>query len=557
MLTLLTTICLLQSAPAGELVRSYDLRGLELRGENAAPHALRFLPALTSRRQGGDGEGEALGKGPQPWIDLLADLLGPASQVEGQALTFTGDGRLIVAGPQALHENVQALIGALQAQATAEVRLLVDVVSLTAEELKTAPLGVIPIARANELAQRAQERFDLPLSMSQGAALDQRVERELLVDYDVEVAGSVAIHDPTVVICGLGTELRALAAPASDGVHLALTAKRGTFRSERRDPGARIVARHVGDDGRSITTPCATLLEDPTSEAAAFGTALHLGSDQALAFVCGLDGGRAELILVRVRGTASPVHGLLLGDGDGLVFTHLGAWAPPELTAYGRLFTRERRFFSFELNDSEYPSLLTCAPKEIDASAYADVFARGLGRGVARWEVGPWFVQRVTPRQDLVPRALARRVLSLDVQCSVDGRVLARAGSAVRVGSNAALNVAREAFDLTDCDVEIAEGSAIADPRLTHVFEGLALCLRVSERADGGLDVQTTGMAQAIGARRTKVALDEFTPALEERDVRHLSLDGRQSATRGEDGSHRLTFGELGATGLRVDVTLR
>ena len=53
--------------------------------------------------------------------------------------------------------------------------------------------------------------------------LDLSRDEPVVTDFDVEIAQGAAIQDPIVTVVSTGTRLSARAAPAEDGMFLALT----------------------------------------------------------------------------------------------------------------------------------------------------------------------------------------------------------------------------------------------------------------------------------------------------------------------------------------------
>jgi hypothetical protein len=554
-----------------EVTRTYDVRALGLApwdhdGDETQRAGLRLVPALEMVNNNTNVIYGAVAPtlADESRVNLLVDLLGRTAQAEGRSVAVSSGGQLIVSGPPALHTTVESLLALIGEIAASESRLVLDVVRMDLAAALALDGVLLPRARAEELARGASERFEVALRDDAGASIDSKRARSVVLDYSVEVAQGAAIGDPLTAYCALGTQLFAKAAPALGGVELALVVKRGDLAVARRTSGVAVMARHVGEDGRAFTYPCATLLEDPTWSAASFATSCFLPADQALVLVGASEGGEAEVLLLSVTGTAAaPFRSAKFADGGVVALLHLGALVPPDLLAEGITFgdtvSNQRTVRVDGLIGGDETGLLTCSPVYGAWAAARDGLLRRLGRGAEHWEVGPWLVIRGDERALALADAVTRRPPSLQVHLRFESgeRALRTARFPLRLGSGGAVALTNEAFDAVESDVEIAERSMSSDVSLEHVFDGLMCWVRALPLGADRIVLETAGAAQIMGSRRAKVMDDVLVPALEERDVEHLGLRGRQVLTKGTDGVYRAVLGTQRGDGLRVVIELR
>jgi hypothetical protein len=559
------------AAPQGEVTRTYDVRALGLApwmhtSGGTTRAGLRLVPAL--EMMFGYSSGDPMATYPtledERWVNLLVDLLGRTAQADGRSVAVSAGGRLIVSGPPELHSSVEALLALVSDVAASETRLALDVVRMDLAEALALNGAFVPRARGEELARSASERFEFALPHDAGATIDAKRTVSVLIDYNVEVAQGAAMGDPVMAYCALGTQLFARGAPALDGVELAFVLKRGNFTLGRRTTGVGIAARHVGEDGRAITSACATLLEDPTWSAASFATSCFLPTDQSLVLVGASEGDLAEVLLLSVVGTpAAPFRSATFAGGGVAAMLHMGALAPPDLLAEGNVLSdrlaSQRSLRADHLIGDDEVGLLTCSPVRGEWAAARDGVVRRLGRGFDNWEVGPWLVLRGDERALALADAVARRTPSLqvDVRFEAGGQTLRTARFPLRLGSGGAVALTNEAFDAVESDIEIAERSAASDLGLEHVFDGLVCWVRALPLGEGRIVLETAGSAQLAGPRREKAMDDVLVPALEERDVEHLGLRSRGALTKGADGVYRTVLGTQLGQGLRVVIELR
>lgn len=558
-------------APQDEVVRTYDVRALGLAPRKAVERSpVRFLPSLDIVGPFEDeaGSEDLNGLGGGELVNLLVDLVGPSAESAGRGLAVSERGQLIVTGPASLHSQVEGLLQLVGHVATSETRLAVDVVPLPVDAAFALQGVLLSAADGAALAARGTHHFEVTLRDDVGGSYDAVRAVPVLLDYDVEVAGSAAIADPMVRVATAGTRFAALAAPGVGGVHLALTLKRTELSLGRRSNAIEVLTRHVGDDGRAHSQTNASLVEDPTWTSTSFATSCFLPDERALCLVGATRDGATEVLVVRAVGAHSPSLVVVpFQDGGVAALLHLGALEPPVVGVEGRLFESglriHRRFSATgldEQNGSE--SLLSTRLRLGRSDAPRDFVTRALGRGFDTWELGPWVALRGDARLEALgdtvaalERAAHGTTLQVDVRVERDGEWLRRARYPVRLGDTSALTLTNEALDSIDTDVEIAERSMCSDPILMHVFDGLVACLRPLPLDDGRLLLQTFGAAQVMGPRTAKAQQAETV--LEERSIEQLDLRARQVLTRGADGAYRAVLGGTQGGALSVVIELR
>lgn len=554
------------AAPA-DTTRTYDVRALGLAVLNgddggAANPGLRLAPTADIAREAQNWGGNAPGLGDDRWVNLAVDLLGRMAQAEGRMVVVRSDGQLVVTGPPELHEAVDGLLGLLTSVAMEEGRLAVDVLRLPKTEAAALSGVILTRARAEELAGRALERFEVALREDALANHARTRSLPVLIDYSVEVASGAAISDPTVVESVYGTQLVARAAPGRGGVHLALAVKRNDLTVGRRTTGVQLVSRHVGDDGRAITSPCAALGEDPEWTSTAFATTCFLPEGGALVLQGADAGDDCEVLVLRLVGPVPSAFRMSrFADGGAIGLVHLGALAPPVLSLTGRAFVDTvapvHSLRIDNLTDASDLGLLDCEVIRGDLGGTRDGLVARLV-DVDMWEIGDWLAVRGGGELAALGDALRPPARQFAVEVAVEhkGVVSRRARVPMLLGESAAAVLTRESLDAVEFDVEIAERSATTDPNLSHVFDGLVCAVKALPLPDGRIVLDLAGSAQVAGARRVKPMDDEFVPVIEERDIDRLGLRARRVLSASADGSFRAVLGETSGPGLRVTVTL-
>ncbi|MEZ6016253.1 MAG: hypothetical protein R3F49_14130 [Planctomycetota bacterium] len=552
------------SGPVAQVVsRSYDARALALRDTDTETKAtLRLVPALEC--MGGDpawdaSESELVAGS---WVNLLVDLLGRSTQGEGRSVSVSSAGQVLVTGPPELQASTEGLLRIIADVANAETRLALSVISMPTSRAVAIDGALISRADASSLSEDASERYEVTLRGDAPARIDAVREVPVLLDYSVEVASGASVTDPTVVQCGLGTQLVALGAPGDGGVHLAFAIKRGALALGTRKVGVDLVSRHFGDDGRTFVTVTGRLTEDPEWTSTSFATSCFLPDDRALVLVGTGDGDTSEVLILHAIGaTPAPFRVARFEGGGVAAFVNLGALAPPIISASGAYFSNEQReprsMQAYEVASDL--ALLACGPVPAERRAVQDAVVRGLGRGYDQWSVGSWLVLRGDQRAETLADTLGERgtTLTVELRAERQGQVLRRARLPLRLGAAGAVSLTREALDAQDYDVEIAERTAMADPSLVHVFDGLVCWFRALPLDADHIVLELAGAAKVMGPRKQKSADDSLCGVMEERETERLGLRGRRVLTRDAGGVYRAEVGALSGAGLSFVIELR
>lgn len=579
-----------EDAPAdANVLRVYDVSTLRMgEGHVGRDWDGALLPFIHYNADDADedheeGSGES---GADALIDLIVDLYGAEFEYEGRRVSMGEGDRLAVQGPDALHERVQGLIGFFESAVNAQATLTVDVLRFR----KGAPLAreacLVDAAQAEELLRGAQTKgehasYDVHLRPDRVAMLDLARDQPLVTDYDVEIAQGASIEDPVVTIVSAGTRLMMRAAPAEDGMFLALSLKRGDLlASEPDDLGMHWTI--ASEKGGAEYVEHASRLANPLVLARSMALSTYLPHGKALLIQSAIDlqrSGATEVLLLRHTGGGLPTrHELPLGeDGARIVFADMGAVAPPWARARGALL--EPNYVPATLEGRGRPVMLDAELRGGDLDFALDLIDSGQDYSSLELH-GRWMVSRpygsflgedalqVKAEQDRVVAAfdaLRPRGELLDVSVTVQrtgaaGGTPVSARLPVRPGTSATLALGIEGLDAFDYDVEVAQLAATPDPQTRTTFDGLCVWLKPTLTAGGELLLEVRGGANLWVADQ-HVDLGSLSFERLDQSVFHHLFVNERILLRRADGAWRATLGDAGTRGeeegLRIDVVVR
>lgn len=422
--------------------------------------------------------------------DLLATLLGELPE----PLDFDLDSRegvVRVEGSAAVHAEVARRLAELTALATAHVDVevwRVPAVALPASARALLPRDSAEVVPAMQGAVLVARR---PVPLGRAASLATPASESILYDYDVEVAQAALAVDPQVTIVRTGLELGAQVRLAADGRLLV----RAWGRDGRLDRPIREVDV-AGFDGATLELPRMAVTVMAGSACLEAGEALVLGAG-------------ADAYVLRFQ----------KGDGTAAIGAAASPFVPTgTLTATAarspRLEVRQATpSGGIEPLDRDRPSWLGELGAVLEPDELFDALrdlrdARGLPgrmallgdlvyvpddgplRAAIRDELAALAVNLASETFDIELRYGTLRpeqVASLDSAdtAALAAQLPARLLGAARAGESLILVQGREAFELVDFDVEIAQASAVPDPVVAPIFHGVTVSCIPLRAPDG------------------------------------------------------------------------
>ena len=505
------------SAQEDSSVRWYDIRGLQvaplqdpdgvdLRLPLVATYLDYFQPDRYDVRLESDGAG-----GFDDWPSLIQTVLGEDGEDPGFSIDVAA-GFLLVEGDARIHEQVAEILAEVGDQLTRTVEL--EVFVLPSIAISRDSRAVLTAAEANALLAAAD-----PVEHSRKSAhLGQRVRlgsegvAARLYDYDVEVAQKARIADPVVTVIRDGIEVGAVATARLGG---------GFFLrawGRRVEPGAgsrQLALAHLA--GVSLELPEAESTLCVGSAVVPDGGGLLLGHDWSS------DG----IWLIRVRhgqpGRGEPASGSVFLPLSELTATPLvvpspwlprtapsGGWEPPRHPlhrqlgdAYETVFSAEDLYDRVQTHVDQLgpvgsavllgDSLYVRGSTELLERSTADI--RELTAALASETV------EIDVRLGLVEPTAARELVAQEKPEVLAQRLGRRLIGACRLGDTLLVVGGKERFYLKDHDVEIAQASAIPDPIVGNLFDGVSFWCRPnrvsSDTISAWVDLQVQGLATA------------------------------------------------------------
>lgn len=406
---------------------------------------------------------------------------------------------LAVAAPAAVHAQVRETLGFLAAHFRREVRVRCQVYSMV-DRIE----GLESFVGAKDVGARIQEQqdsgtlvpvLDSRLILVAGApgVASRSIERSFLVDYDVEIAQSAAIHDSIVSTALLGTSLIARADVLSDDeVLLHFAARHAAEKSAARVVDASARVEFAIDSRVAFEQRAPGNIEEPTLEFQLLaGAARLMKGTPVIAFVAPLGAGEGDdrglLVSFEVESiaAASPHFesgGRVLSIVDLAALLDSGMYVPRFSPHAGGMRTS---FEDVEWDGFNSQIVIGHASPPSSGPSVTESFVHHLADQLgesATIEVdsGFLFVVAPTPVADSVARigslfGALPSTASLVGTTKVAGDASAPAFAAFAVplaGRRfAALNGIEENW-LVDCDVDVANGAAAANPNVSTKLFG-------------------------------------------------------------------------------------
>ncbi len=487
-------------------------------------------------------------------LDLVQQVLGDELRAEGRDISIEGTD-LVLLAPQALHEQVRAVLAALARVLTASVQVKVDVLSLA--EGVAAELGASSVITQEEaqklvnglVGRGAQQReFMFQLAAGRTAWIDQRRSVPFLFDYDVEIAQQAFIYDPVVAETPDGWRMLLRGVPSENGLALSVLFLHSELSALTERPlgvGGQVALGGDKNAGSVVDWrgPQAIQIPEVQLTSCAFDTFLAEG--KALVVLAESDLGgvkRREVVVLRkVGGAASAFASVPIPRTTRTLIA-----VNPETFRVPRFAVEIGRDFT-----GAHP--LVFARLEADSSPF---FQEWLKYRFSVWRrLGPWILIVTDPAWDgdsaadlerlIATRRTEPRVLDLAVGLEAYGAPNPmRLALPIREGSTCGVVLGRTTTTIFDYDVEVAQSAAVSDPFVAARFEGLALVLSASEENGGALTLETRGVARLLdGDPATFDPRYPLMGSLDRPELRTLRFDERASLVFAPGQPTRLRIG--------------
>lgn len=483
------------------VVRWYDVRALsnahvEDRGVDVRPHLeSSFLDQLEPDSYDVQVE-DLFSPEDYGWEQLLLDALGD-EWPDDQVFIDERNGMLRVEGTAQTQAEVRTILAELSEELLRTAR--VEFFALRPADVPRGSGSVLSAAEVDALLAEA-EPLDYAVAsapLGQRARLGRSGTRSALVDYDVEVAQYARMADPIVTVLYEGTELGVLVLARDDGgFFVRLWGRRGKRAGEPRE------VRLAGLGDTPIELPSMWTSVSAASAGIPDGGGLLLGEDWSenglwLVRVAGDGSDTADsgfvplgelsavpLVLGMPEPTlASPSGGF--PEVDFSLSEQLGDVAGEPSFAVEDLF--ERLMDERDEHDLGGSLLLLGSDLYVRRSPALLEHVRTSVDAIRGEFTGP--TVEIDLRLGLLDRAtaigLVRDGAGADLLEHLDHRVLGTA----RLGDTLVVMGGKESYYLKDHDVEIAQGSAIDDPVVANVFDGIALWCLPNRLLNGDLSL--------------------------------------------------------------------
>ena len=565
--------------PVESTLASYDLRTVIPRWDAATSWSQTLTVPPAGYPDGDLPDADVMNFYGEPGVyeilDLLTQILGDELRHEGSDVSLDGTS-LVLLAPPAVHEQVRAVLTALETALSDTITVQVDVLSFAengAQET-AATSNVLSSEEASRLVttlvgRGAQHReFLLELSAGRTAWIDQRKSVPFVIDYDIEIAQASFVYDPIVVETFDGLRLLLRGVPVDGGVMLSALILQSDLLGEPKERMISLNGQMAVMDQEKVQ-----LIQGPQS--------LQVPDVlvRALAFDSFMEDGKALLVTTAcdIAGQENRQTLLLRRAGGKLAST--GSYPIPRTTrtllvVNSELFRPARFDFHVSPWDGEYdshPSLV--ATLDCESSPF---FQEWLKYRFSVWRrLGPWALIVTDPAWDqdapgelerlLAARRPRTRVLASEVSLEAQGATQAipvHFSLPVLEGSSCAAVIGRTTTTITDFDVEVAQAVSTPDPRVSAIFEGLAIGLTLSGTQGPALTLETRGVARLLDAATGPVDLRyPMMGGLETRAADRFQFDERAGLTLAPGQAARLRIGprlqRVEREGLAIEISVR
>ncbi len=526
------------------------------------PRPTVFLPSV---RHSDEDESE-YGEESQQLQRYFINMIEGACEEElnaGATLRFTPTGRLLLHGPPALHEKVAGLVSFFQQLCSASAELRVDFLALSGEVRLPS---VMPAHAVQGLIDQAVGHHSETMQVRSGQTAISRSgkRRNLIMDFDVEIAQGTVIMDPVIADFFEGVEIQIQAAPAQDGLHLALCTKRG----DSQGPVAvKQLDMHalLGDETGVKREKAYARADQQVVGNRSVALSAKLPTDKALVISMNSEGaGVSEVMIVRQTGGQLPVWNEHRFAGGGLAFSNPGSLSPPGVDARGTSLLTGGLFNGSYLNSDPKMILeFTHSEKEAYTDLLYNLGERSSGSPL------PWLVFNFNEIGVGHPSATgehpARNVIEalqaspdqfeLELRILSDGNPTA---TAMRIpiseGQSAALVMGSESTAVRDYDVEVAGWSATPDPVVSPTFSGLAFVVEANSVDGDHIQIDLLGCINLVQMGESTPARTPFFDQVDAVAESHITVNESRTITREGDQWQTVLGNPEGAVALQVNL---
>jgi hypothetical protein len=506
-------------------------------------------------------------------LSVMRILLAADFESEEVRIDAPGGRRLWVRAPRAVHDRIAAALLEFEGLFASRVQIEVSFVRMV--DATRVNAGLVPDAEAVALLDTAGrsgrlERMRLEVGPGLPAVLDVGQESALVADFDVEVAEGAYTFDPKVWPILLGTRLSLRAAPARQGLILALSMRRGTAVGEIVEREFRRAGAIVAGDAARIQTP-AVVHESQTVLTRSVALNALLPDGQALVALLGHT--RAEVreaLIVRKVGGGLPISRPLSAGPGARPLTVLDCtrFAPPVSVSDLRETLSSRPYLLPHPSHLTWTCNLTTQPWDERSNGGGEIDAllelQGieLDQSEGYWPLRALTVSEQQGKLDLLAHLAAgeaeqRGVLvELSLRRAAGNAIIAGLSLPLRAGLESTAILASEDLLLHDFDVELAKLASVEDPVMRSLYEGLLLTLEPRFTPGGDVCLKLFGAGVAPdGARRSLEPSGRNMGQIEGQGQRYLFLDSELRFPAG-GGATTQQLGDS-AGGLVLDVSLR
>ncbi|MDA1265212.1 MAG: hypothetical protein O2816_09065 [Planctomycetota bacterium] len=563
-------------ASTDNVLRVYDVSGLSLGWFEEDENGVRLFPSV-GPFEDENLESDSSGDGSETFVDMILGLYEAEFEYEGRRVSMSNDGRLVVRGPESLHERVGATIVFLESVINSAVVLSVDTVVLAGP----GPDAAIIDASAAEAwlaglpSSVDHHRHTMRVRSDREAHLNVGGTTSALVDFNVEIAQGSAIQDPIVAQVKTGTNLRMLGAPGSDGgLFLSYVLERADLQSK----GWREVALSFwagSERGNLELKRDVSRMNTVDMLSRSQVNSTYLPDGKALVITNDIDVQGAQLhevVLIRRVGGGLPLRQELplYSGGTRLIFADLGAVSPPGTNSWGTLFSGRTERLAWKFHH-EFPIQSSLSSGDYDMAV--DLIDTGMDYSGLE-QIGRYLVLRpygeygddeeiahAKVEQDLVVRAFdallaAPDVFDVDVKVKGPGGRSVHARLPMRSGADAAIVLGQQTIHPYDYDVEVAQFSAVGDLSMETVLDGMCLWMRLNYTAGGSLIVTTKGGAQLVTSEHTFDLGGAIIKEIDQNDTLSVMLNER-TLLKEKGGVWSVTYGDTSGSGMSLTITVR
>lgn len=468
----------------------------------------------------------------QEVVYLGLELLPDAVRSEG-FVTLLGGDRLVVRGPEPLHQAVEGMLGGLGRIVAHRTRLELAALRLSPGSLDGLGEAELPSdwSRLGDLDGVASvERFELDLRVGATGYVDAGSRREVVAGYEVELANGTAVHRPIVAALRHGTRIAARFVPLGGAGRLALIVDRAEPADGHAPLEVPVITAGGSEQGGGLVARSLTLGHE-LQPSLARGLALDLELEAGVPALAGwsweLDGQASEeLLLVRARFEPLDAVELLPVGAGALVFVDREAFEG----SYSYAQRRDRAY------------LQSGQPHDLEEGALELVVQRSepylgselLPRLASSWRrIGNWWVAAAASAEQAGQAASQVRELLEPWGETHRLRAVAEAGEGFQAAVELPASTRGQAFGfvvsstprLLDFDVAAAPFALAGVPVVGDLEQGLAVGL-VPRPGQDALAVGVRGEVQRAPGGLRAVDLPEWPGGrLQRADLISLRVD--------------------------------